>query len=86
MFDKIFHRTLVICGIFLFLLLFLVFIFSIFDLYMDLNISSHGFFALFLGCFFSLVIVGGLSFLVFMSHQKGFDEQVINTLKKPKKK
>ena len=85
MFDKIFHRVLVICGIFLFLLLFLAFIFSIFDLYMDLNISLHGFFALFLGCFFSLVIVGGLTFLVFMSHQKGFDEQVINALKKSKK-
>ena len=53
---------------------------------MDLSISLHGFFALFLGCFFSLVIVGGLTFLVFMSHQKGFDEQVINTFKKPKKK
>ena len=85
MFNKIFHRALVICGIFLFLLLFLVFIFSIFGLYMDLNISLHGFFALFLGCFFSLVIVGGLTFLVFISHQKGFDEQVINALKKSKK-
>ena len=53
---------------------------------MDIHISSHGLFALFLGCFFSFVLVGLLTFLVFLSHQKGFDEHVINSPEKIKKR
>ena len=53
---------------------------------MDIHISSHGLFALFLGCFFSFILVGLLTFLVFLSHQKGFDEQVINPPEKFKKR
>ena len=53
---------------------------------MDIHISSHGLFALSLGFFFSFVLVGLLTFLIFLSHQKGFDEQVINSPEKIKKR
>ena len=84
--DKTFHKFLIISGVLLTLFLLMIFLFSLLKIYMDINISSHGLFALFLGCFFSFVLVGLLTFLVFLSHQKGFDEQVINSPEKIKKR
>ena len=84
--DKTFHKSLIISGVLLTLFLLITFLFSLLKIYMDIHISSHGLFALFLGCFFSFFLVGLLTFLVFLSHQKGFDEQVINSPEKIKKR
>ena len=84
--DKIFYTFLIISGVLLTFFLLVTFLFSLLKIYMDIHISSHGLFALFLGCFVSFVLVGLLTFLVFLSHQKGFDEQVINSPEKIKKR
>ena len=84
--DKTFYIFLIISGVLLTFFLLVTFLFSLLKIYMDMHISSHGLFALFLGCFFSFVLVGLLTFLVFLSHQKGFDEQVINSPEKIKKR
>ena len=84
--DKTFHTFLIISGVLLTFFLLMTFLLSLLKIYMDIHISSHGLFALFLGCFFSFVLVGLLTFLVFLSHQKGFDEQVINSPEKIKKR
>ena len=84
--DKTFYTFLIISGVLLTFFLLVTFLFSLLKIYMDIYISSHGLFALFLGCFFSFVLVGLLTFLVFLSHQKGFDEQVINSPEKIKKR
>ena len=84
--DKTFSIFLIISGVLLTFFLLVTFLFSLLKIYMDIHISSHGLFALFLGCFFSFVLVGLLTFLVFLSHQKGFDEQVINSPEKIKKR
>jgi len=84
--DKIFYTFLIISGVLLTFFLLVTFLFSLLKIYMDIHISSHGLFALFLGCFFSFVLVGLLTFLVFLSHQKGFDEQVINSPEEIKKR
>ena len=84
--DKNFYTFLIISGVLLTFFLLVTFLFSLLKIYMDIHISSHGLFALFLGCFFSFVLVGLLTFLVFLSHQKGFDEQVINSPEKIKKR
>ena len=84
--DKTFYTFLIISGVLLTFFLLVTFLFSLLKIYMDIHISSHGLFALFLGCFFSFGLVGLLTFLVFLSHQKGFDEQVINSPEKIKKR
>ena len=84
--DKTFYTFLIISGVLLTFFLLVTFLFSLLKIYMDIHISSHGLFALFLGCFFSFVLVGLLTFLVFLSHQKGFDDQVINSPEKIKKR
>jgi len=84
--DKTFYTFLIISGVLLTFFLLVTFLFSLLKIYMDIHISSHGLFALFLGCFFSFVLVGLLTFLVFLSHQKGFDEHVINSPEKIKKR
>lgn len=84
--DKTFYTFLIISGVVLTFFLLVTFLFSLLKIYMDIHISSHGLFALFLGCFFSFVLLGILTFLVFLSHQKGFDEQVINSPEKIKKR
>ena len=84
--DKTFYTFLIISGVLLTFFLLVTFLFSLLKIYMDIHISSHGLFALFLGCFFSFVLVGILTFLVFLSHQKGFDEQVINSPEEIKKR
>ena len=84
--DKTFYTFLIISGVLLTFFLLVTFLFSLLKIYMDIHISSHGLFALFLGCFFSFVLVSLLTFLVFLSHQKGFDERVINFPEKIKKR
>ena len=84
--DKTFYTFLIISGVLLTFFLLVTFLFSLLKIYMDIHISSHGLFALFLGCFFSFILVGLLTFLVFLSHQKGFDEQVINSPEEIKKR
>ena len=84
--DKTFYTFLIISGVLLTFFLLVTFLFSLLKIYMDIHISSHGLFALFLGCFFSFILVGFLTFLAFLSHQKGFDEQVINSPEKIKKR
>ena len=84
--DKTFYTFLIISGVLVTFFLLVTFLFSLLKIYMDIHISSHGLFALFLGCFFSFVLLGLLTFLVFLSHQKGFDEQVINSPEKIKKR
>ena len=84
--DKTFYTFLIISGVLLTLFSLVTFLFSLLKIYMDIHISSHGLFALFLGCFFSFVLVSLLTFLVFLSHQKGFDERVINFPEKIKKR
>ena len=84
--DKTFYTFLIISGVLLTFFLLMTFLFSLLKIYMDIHISSHGLFALFLGCFFSFFLLGLLTFLVFLSHQKGFDEQVINSPEKIKKR
>ena len=84
--NKTIYAFLIILGVLLTFFLLMTFLFSLLKIYMDIHISPHGLFALFLGCFFSFVLVGFLTFLVFLSHQKGFDEQVINSPEKIKKR
>ena len=84
--DKTFYTFLIISGVLLTFFLLMTFLFSLLKIYMDIHISSHGLFALFLGCFFSFFLLGLLTFLVFLSHKKGFDEQVINSPEKIKKR
>lgn len=43
-------------------------------------ISGHGLFAMALGAVFSVLIGGGLMALVFISHRRGFDDQVTDHL------
>ena len=84
--DKTFYTFLIISGVLLTFFLLVTFLFSLLKIYMDIHISSHGLFALFLGCFFFFILAGILTLLVFLSHQKGFDEQVINSPEKIKKR
>ena len=86
MIDKTFHKVFIILGVFLTVFLVIACLFSLSRAYLDINISSHGLFALFLGCFFSFALIGFLTVLLFLSHQKGFDDQVINSPKETKKK
>ena len=51
--DKTFYTFLIISGVVLTFFLLVTFLFSLLKIYMDIHISSHGLFALFLGCFFS---------------------------------
>jgi len=41
----------------------------------DVDISLHGLIALTLGCVLSLVLGGGLMFLVFYSNRRGHDDE-----------
>tara|TARA_B100001250_G_scaffold100484_1_gene84503 strand:- start:927 stop:1187 length:261 start_codon:yes stop_codon:yes gene_type:complete len=84
--DKTFHKIFIILGVFLTVFLVIACLFSLSRAYLDINISSHGLFALSLGCFFSFALIGFLTVLLFLSHQKGFDDQVINSPKETKKK
>ena len=86
MIDKTFHKIFIILGILLTLFLVIFCLLSLSRVYFDLNISFHGLFALFLGCFFSFALIGFLMTLLFLSHQKGFDDQVINPPQENKKK
>ena len=85
--NKAFHKILVVLALILaaFLLLLLL-MFSLIRVHLDINMSSNGLIALFLGCFFSFVLVGVLTYLLFLSHQKGFDDQVIDPSSENKKK
>ena len=80
--NKAFQKILVVLAAFLLLLL----VFSLIRVHLDINMSSNGLIALFLGCFFSFVLVGVLTYLLFLSHQKGFDDQVIDPSSENKKK
>jgi hypothetical protein len=44
----------------------------------DVELSFHGYLAMALGGFFSLLLGGGLMALLFFSSRKGFDEQVFS--------
>ena len=82
--NKAFHKILVVLALILAALLLLMF--SLIRVHLDINMSSNGLIALFLGCFFSFVLVGVLTYLLFLSHQKGFDDQVIDPSSENKKK
>ena len=83
--NKAFHKILVVLALILAAFLLLL-VFSLIRVYLDINMSSNGLIALFLGCFFSFVLVGVLTYLLFLSHQKGFDDQVIDPSSENKKK
>ena len=77
MFDRITHLLFIIVGILLALVLLIICSILLFNFSIDLSISTHGLFAMFLGCFCSLFLVGFLMVLVFISHRQGFDDEVI---------
>ena len=83
--NKAFHKILVVLALILAAFLLLL-VFSLIRVHLDINMSSNGLIALFLGCFFSFVLVGVLTYLLFLSHQKGFDDQVIDPSSENKKK
>tara|TARA_Y100001936_G_C15650812_1_gene446355 strand:+ start:290 stop:547 length:258 start_codon:yes stop_codon:yes gene_type:complete len=84
--NKAFHKIVVVLALILATLLLLLLMFSLIRVHLDVNVSSNGLIALFLGCFFSFVLVGVLTYLLFLSHQKGFDDQVIDPSSENKKK
>ena len=84
--NKAFHKILVVLALILAAFLLLLLVFSLIRVHLDINMSSNGLIALFLGCFFSFVLVGVLTYLLFLSHQKGFDDQVIDPSSENKKK
>ena len=84
--NKVFHKTLVVSALILAVFLLLLLVLSLIRVHLDINMSSNGLIALFLGCFFSFVLVGVLTYLLFLSHQKGFDDQVIDPSSENKKK
>ncbi len=84
--NKAFHKILVVLVLILAAFLLVLFLFSLIRVHLDVNMSSNGLTALFLGCFFSFALVGVLTYLLFLSHQKGFDDQVIDPSSDNKKK
>ena len=84
--NKAFQKILVVLALVLAAFLLLLLVFSLIRVHLDINMSSNGLIALFLGCFFSFVLVGALTYLLFLSHQKGFDDQVIDPSSENKKK
>ena len=84
--DKAFHKILAVLALILAAFLLLLLVFSLIRVHLDIHMSPHGLIALFLGCFFSFVLVGVLTYLLFLSHQKGFDDQVIDPSSENKKK
>ena len=80
--NKTFHKILVVLALILSALLLILFLTRV---HLDINMSSNGLMALFLGCFFSFSLVGLLTYLLFLSHQKGFDDQVIDPSSENKK-
>ena len=84
--NKAFHKILVILVLILVAFLLVLLMFSLIRVHLDVNMSSNGLMALFLGCFFSFALVGVLTYLLFLSHQKGFDDHVIDPSSENKKK
>ena len=84
--NKAFHKILVVLALTFAAFLLLLLVFSLIRVHLDINMSLNGLIALFLGCFFSFVLVGVLTYLLFLSHQKGFDDQVIDPSSENKKK
>ena len=84
--NKAFHKILVVLALILAAFLLVLLVFSLIRVHLDINMSSNGLIALFLGCFFSFALVGVLTYLLFLSHQKGFDDQVIDQSSENKKK
>ena len=84
--NKAFHIILVVLVLVLVAFLLVLLMFSLIRVHLDINMSSNGIIALFLGCFFSFVLVGVLTYLLFLSHQKGFDDQVIDPSSENKQK
>ena len=84
--NKSFYKILVILALILTAFLLVLLMFSLIRVHLAVNMSSNGLIALFLGCFFSFALVGVLTYLLFLSHQKGFDDQVIDPSSENKKK
>ena len=84
--NKAFHKIVVVLALILATFLLLLLMFSLIRVHLDVNVSSNGLIALFLGCFFSFVLVGVLTYLLFLSHRKGFDDQIIDPSSENKKK
>ena len=84
--NKSFHKILVVLALILTTFLLVLLIFSLIRVHLDVNMSPNGLIALFLGCFFSFALVGVLTYLLFLSHQKGFDDQVIDPSSEHEKK
>ena len=84
--NKAFHKILVMLALILTAFLLVLLMFSLIRVHLDVNMSSNGLMALFLGCFFSFSLLGVLTYLLFLSHQKGFDDQVIDPSSENKKK
>ena len=84
--NKAFHKIVVVLALILAAFLLLLLMFSLIRVHSDVNMSSNGLMALFLGCFFSFVLVGVLTYLLFLSHQKGFDDQITDPSSENKKK
>ena len=84
--NKAFHKILVMLALILTAFLLVLLMFSLIRVHLDVNMSSNGLIALFLGCFFSFVLVGVLTYLLFLSHRKGFDDQIIDPSSENKQK
>ena len=77
MFDKILHKSFIFVGVFLTFILTILMLLSLFHFVTDVNISFHGFLAMFLGCFFSFLIITLLIVLILISNRQGYDDRVI---------
>jgi hypothetical protein len=84
--NKAFHIILVVLALILAAVVLVLLMFSLIRVHLDINMSSNGLIALFLGCFFSFVLVGVLTYLLFLSHRKGFDDQIIDPSSENKQK
>ncbi len=84
--NKAFQKILVVLALILAAFLLLLLMLSLIRVHLDINMSSNGLIALFLGCFFSFVLVGVLTYLLFLSHRKGFDDQIIDPSSENKQK
>tara|TARA_B100000131_G_scaffold321709_1_gene373396 strand:- start:1088 stop:1351 length:264 start_codon:yes stop_codon:yes gene_type:complete len=78
MLDETLHKIFVFGGIFLISSLSVFLLLSFFDFFSDVNISFHGFLAMFLGCFFSFLVISLLITLTLISNRQGYDDRVIS--------
>jgi len=76
-FHKMKSKIFIIIGVFLVIFFAIVILITFLSALSTSNISAHGIFAILLGSVFSILIAGVLIGLVFLSHYRGYDNDII---------